>query len=71
MELSPSPTNWSKDSWKLLPLHISMNWPSFGDLFRVRIIASHFGNCEMNSSYGNCEVVNHGKNAKENLIDSH
>ena len=48
-----------------------MNWPSFGDLFRARIIASHFGNCEVNSSYGNCEVVNHGKNAKENLIDSH
>ena len=29
MELSPSPLNCSKDSWKLLLLLISIIWPSF------------------------------------------
>ena len=28
MELSPNPPNCSKDSWKLLLLLISINWPS-------------------------------------------
>ena len=27
LELSPSPRNCSKDSWKLLPLLIYINWP--------------------------------------------
>ena len=28
IELSPSPPNYSKDSWKLLPSFVSINWPS-------------------------------------------
>ena len=32
---------------------------------RVQIIASHFTNCEVNSSYCNCKVVNHMKIAKQ------
>ena len=28
LELSPSPPDFSKDSWKLLPLLISIHWPS-------------------------------------------
>ena len=32
---------------------------------RVRIIAVHFANCEVNSSHCNCKVVNHTKNAKQ------
>ena len=28
------------------------------------IIASHFANCKVNSSYCNCKVVNHKKNGK-------
>ena len=41
--------------------------------FEIRIIASHFANCEVNFSYCDCKVVNHTKNAKqfcpkENLI---
>ena len=33
MELSPSSPNYLKDSWKLLLLLISINWPTkFGDL---------------------------------------
>ena len=28
LELSPSPLNFSKDSWKLLLLFISINWPN-------------------------------------------
>ena len=35
---------------------------------RVRIIALHFVNCEVNSSYRNCKVVNHEKNAKQFLL---
>ena len=41
---------------------------------RVWIIASHFANSKVNSTYGNCKVVNHTKNEvfpKENLIDPH
>ena len=30
LELSPSPPNCSKNSWKLLPLLISINWRSLG-----------------------------------------
>ena len=45
-------------------------------LCRVWIIALHFANCEVNSSYCKCKVVNHEKNAKhffpkENLIHPH
>ena len=32
---------------------------------RVRIIVSHFANCEVNSSYCDWKVVNHTKNAKQ------
>ena len=32
---------------------------------RVRIIVSHFANCEVNSSYCGCKVVNHTKIAKQ------
>ena len=32
---------------------------------RVRIIGSHFANCEVNSSYCNCKVVNGTKIAKQ------
>ena len=40
---------------------------------KFEIIASHFANCKMNSSYFNCKVVNHTKMAKqffekENLV---
>ena len=40
---------------------------------RVRIIASYFANCEVNSSYCDCKIVNYTKIAKqfiskENLI---
>ena len=35
---------------------------------RVRIIALHFVNCEVNSSYHNCKVVNHEKNPKQFLL---
>ena len=34
-------------------------------LFRVQIIVSHFASWEVNSSYCNCEVVIHEKNAKQ------
>ena len=32
---------------------------------RVRIIVLHFANCEVNSSYCGCKVVNHTKIAKQ------
>ena len=35
LELSPSPPNCSKNSWNLLPLHISINWPSLLTLWVV------------------------------------
>ena len=54
---------------KIIALAYIYQQAKFGDLFSVQIIASHFVNCEVNSSYGSCEVVNHKKNAKENLID--
>ena len=34
------------------------------EYIRVSIIASHFANCEVNSSYCDCNVVNHQKNGK-------
>ena len=33
--------------------------------FRVRIIASHFGNYKLNSIYCDCNIVNHRKVAKQ------
>ena len=54
---------------KIIALAYIYQQAKFGDLFSVQIIASDFANCEVNSSYGSCEVVNHKKNAKKNLID--
>ena len=34
---------------------------------RVQIIAFHFTNCEVNSSYCNCNAVNHTRKAKQFL----
>ena len=34
-------------------------------IYRVQIIASHFRNCEVNSSYCNCKLVNHMKIVKQ------
>ena len=34
-------------------------------MYRVRMIVSYFANCEVNSSYCNCKVVNHMKNVKQ------
>ena len=34
-------------------------------LVRIQIITSHFANCEMNSSYCNCKVVNRMKIVKQ------
>ena len=50
--------------------------PMITNKFRVQIIASHVGNCEVSSSYCSCKVVNHMKNAKQlfpkgNLIHPH
>ena len=55
MELSPSPPNLSKDSWKLLPLLILMK---FGDLMSG-------GSCA-NTYYDVTDFVNHemAKNTK-------
>ena len=33
--------------------------------YRFRVIALHFSNCEVNSSYCDCNVVNREKNAKQ------
>ena len=35
LRLSPSPPNCSNDSWKLLPLFISINWPRLVTLWLV------------------------------------
>ena len=35
LRLSPSPPNCSNDSWKLLPLFISIDWPSLVTLWLV------------------------------------
>ena len=41
-------------------------WRLCGKMFcMVRIIVSHFANCEVNSSYCDGNVVNHEKNAKQ------
>ena len=52
---------------------LSGHTQSFKSGFRVQIIASHFTNCKVNSSYCDYNVVNHEKNAKqffpkENLV---
>ena len=36
-------------------------------IIRVQIIAFHFTNCEVNSSYCNCNAVNHTRKAKQFL----
>ena len=68
MELSPSPLNSSKNSWKLLPLHVSINWPSLVTLWGlVQKIYSkiHSVSCT-NIHHDVKDLVNHGiaKNTK-------
>ena len=64
MEPGPSPTNCSKDYWKLLPLVISIRWPSLVTSWVV-IQKMYFVSC----ADTHCDVtdlVNHGivKNTK-------
>ena len=68
LESIPSPPNCSKDYWKLLPLLISINWPSLvTSWFVVQKIYSkmHLVSCT-NTHRDVTDLVNHGmvKNTK-------
>ena len=68
LESIPSPPNCSKDYWKLLPLLISINWPSLvTSWFVVQKIYSktHLVSCT-NTHHDVTDLVNHGmvKNTK-------
>ena len=61
LELSPSPPNCSNNSWNLLPLHISINWPS---LLALWVVAQkiypemHLVSCT--NTHDITDLVNHG-----------
>ena len=55
-------------SCHIFPLKVSvtlLNGSRKGADGRVWIIALYFANCRMNSSYCDCKVINHAKNAKQ------
>ena len=67
MESSPSLPNISKDYWKLLPLLISINWPSLvTSWFVVQKIYSKMHLMHLNTHRDVTDLVNHGmvKNTK-------
>ena len=68
MQLSPSPPNCLKDYWKLLPLLISVNWPSLVTswvLVQKIYLKMYLVSCT-NTHHDITVLVNHGKikNAK-------
>ena len=68
LELSRSPLNCSKDSWKLLTMFVSLNWPSFVTYWVVvqKILSKmHPFSCTA-IHQGVTKLVNHGiiKNTK-------
>ena len=68
MEPSPSPPNCSKDYWKLLPLLISINWPSLVTSWVVvrKIYSKMHLVSSTNTHRDVTDLVNHGmlKNIK-------
>ena len=59
LEVSPTPPNCSKDSWKSLPLFITINWPSLfscgsKDILKMHPVSS------TNTHYGITDLVNQG-----------
>ena len=62
LELSLSPPSCSKDSWKLLSLHISTNWPSLVTLWvLVQKICSKMYPVSCTNTYHNVtDLVNYG-----------
>ena len=63
MDPSPSPPNFSKDYWKLLPLLISINWPSLVTSWvlvqkiysKMNLVSCTNTHCDV------IDLVNHGK----------
>ena len=67
MELSPSPPNYLKDSWKLLLLLISINWPSLVTWWVVnQKIYSKMQPISITNTHDITYLLNHGiaKNTK-------
>ena len=63
LEFSPSPSNCSKDSWELLPLLISINWPSLVTEWVVvqkLYPKTHLVSCT-STHHDVTDLVNHGK----------
>ena len=64
LELSASRPNYSKDSWKLLPLPLSINWPN--------VVSTQVWLVSCTNTHEVTDLVNHGmvKNIKLEYLEN-